>query len=316
MMKDGGYMKKISILIPCYNEEDNVEAISHAVINEILKLKKYDYEIVFIDNCSKDNTRKKLREICKLNKKIRAIFNAKNFGQNNSPYYGICQTTGDCTISMACDFQDPPEMIGKLIQKWEEGYMVVSAIKTESKENKIVRMLRTMYYKMLQKFSDVEMIEHFTGFGLYDKKFVDVMRSLDDPVPFLRGVVAEFGYNRAEVEFVQPRRRAGKTNNNFFTLYDIAMLSFTSYTKIGLRLASFVGYIVAFISFIVAVIYLVLKLVYWDSFSTGAAPMLISMCFIGSIQLIFMGIIGEYIINMNKRIIHRPLVIEEERINF
>lgn len=309
-------MKKISVLIPCYNEIDNVEAISKAVINEIEKIKKYDYEVIFIDNCSKDGTREKLKEICAENSKIKAILNAKNFGQNSSPYYGICQTSGDCTISMACDFQDPPKLIGQLISKWEEGYTVVSAIKTSSKENKLVRFLRNIYYKMLQKFSDVEMIEHFTGFGLYDKKFVDVMRSLDDPVPFLRGVVAEFGFNRAEVEFVQPKRRAGKTNNNFFTLYDIAMLSFTSYTTIGLRLASFVGYGVAFVSFIMAIIYLVMKLLNWNSFSTGAAPMLIGMFFIGSIQLIFLGFMGEYIINMNKRIIHRPLVIEEERINF
>ena len=309
-------MKKISVLIPTYNEIENVEAITSAVEDELKKLSVYDYEIVVIDNNSNDGTRDKLREICGKNKKIKAILNAKNFGQNNSPYYGITQTTGDCTISMCADFQDPVEMIPKLVAEWEKGYKMVCAIKTTSKENKIMRFIRTCYYKLLKKFSDVEQIEHFTGFGLYDRSFIDVMRELNDPIPFLRGVVAELGFRRKDISYEQQKRRAGKTKNNFFSLYDIAMLSFTSYTKIGLRLATFVGIFVAMASFIIALVYLVLKLRHWYTFNAGIAPVLIGMFFLGAVQLVFLGLIGEYILSMNKRLMNRPLVIEEERINF
>lgn len=309
-------MKKISMLIPTYNEVENVEPLSKAIIKEFEKLPQYDYNITFIDNDSQDGTRDKLRELCADNKKIRAIFNAKNFGQNNSPYYGITQTDGDCTILMCADFQDPVSMIPMLIKEWENGYKIVSAIKTSSKENKFIRFLRTCYYKTIKKFSDVEQIEHFTGFGLYDKSFVEVMRNLKDPTPFLRGIVAELGFKRKEIPYEQQLRRAGKSKNNFFSLYDIAMLSFTSYTKIGLRLATFLGLGIAFFSFIVAIVYLVYKLLYWDTFSAGTAPMVIGIFFLGAVQLIFLGLMGEYILSMNKRIMNRPLVVEEERINF
>ena len=310
-------MKKISIMIPCYNEEENVVPISEAVLNELGKsLPEYDYEILFIDNDSKDNTRPLLREICKNNPKIKAIFNAKNFGQFNSPYYGMLQTTGDCTICMCCDFQDPIEMIPKLVHEWENGYKIVCAIKTTSKENKIIRFLRTCYYKLIKKMSDVEQIEHFTGFGLYDKSFIEVLRNLKDPTPFLRGIVAELGYRRKDIPYEQAKRRAGKTHNNFYTLYDAAMLSFTSYTKIGLRLGTFFGVGVGAISFIVGIIYLILKLIMWDNFPMGMAPVLIGMCFLGSVQLFFIGLLGEYVLNINTRVMNRPLVIEEERINF
>lgn len=232
-------MKKISVLIPCYNEEENVVPMSEAVADIFAKeLPEYDYELVFIDNDSKDATRPLLRDICKKNPHVKAIFNAKNFGQFNSPYYGILQTTGDCTISMCCDFQDPVELIPKYVREWEKGYKIVIGIKTSSKENKMMYHLRSLYYKMIKKFSDVEQIEHFTGSGLYDKDFVQVLRDLKDPTPFLRGIVAELGYERKEIPYEQPQRRAGKTHNNFFTLFDAAMLSITSYTKIGLRLCT------------------------------------------------------------------------------
>ncbi|WP_251205709.1 glycosyltransferase family 2 protein [Acetatifactor aquisgranensis] len=309
-------MKKVSMLIPTYNEIENVGPLSEAIIEEFEKLPQYDYDIVFIDNDSRDGTRERLRELCASNKKIKAILNAKNFGQNNSPYYGITQTDGDCTILMCADFQDPIEMIPQLIQEWENGYKIVSAIKTSSKENKCVRFLRTCYYKMIKRFSDVEQIEHFTGFGLYDKSFVEIMRKLEDPTPFLRGVVAELGFKRKEIPYEQQLRRNGKSKNNFFSLYDIAMLSFTSYTKIGLRLATFLGVGIAFFSFMVAIVYLVYKLLYWDTFSAGMAPMVIGIFFLGAVQLIFLGLIGEYILSINKRIMNRPLVIEAERINF
>ena len=310
-------MKKVSILIPCYNEEDNVVPMSEA-ITELFEneLKQYDWELLFIDNDSYDNTRPLLREICEKNVHIKAIFNAKNFGQFNSPYYGILQTTGDCTISMVCDFQDPIELIPKYLEEWENGYKIVIGIKTGSKESKIMYGLRTLYYKMIKKFSDVEQIEHFTGSGLYDRSFVEVLRELDDPTPFLRGIVAELGYKRKEIEYVQPERRAGKTHNNWYSLYDAAMLSFTSYTKIGLRLCTFTGMFIGVCSTIIGLVYLILKLCMWDKFTAGYAPMMIGMFFLGAVQLFFLGFIGEYILSMNQRIMKRPLVIEEERIGF
>ncbi len=309
-------MKKVSLLIPTYNEIENVEPLSNAVIAEFNKLPQYDYEIIFIDNHSKDGTREKLRELCGANKKIKAILNAKNFGQNNSPYYGLLQTTGDCAIMMCADFQDPVEMIPKLLAEWEKGYKIVSAIKTTSKENKVIRFFRTCYYKLIKKFSEVEQIEHFTGFGLYDSSFIQVMRDLKDPTPFLRGIVAELGFQRKEIPYEQQRRRAGKTKNNFYSLYDIAMLSFTSYTKVGLRLATFMGFFIAIFSVVVALVYFVLKVAYWDTFVMGTAPILIGMFFLGAVQLLFLGLIGEYILSINQRVMNRPLVIEEERINF
>ena len=310
-------MKKVSILIPCYNEEENVEPMSEAIVELFTKeLPQYDYELVFIDNDSHDNTRPILRDICAKNKKVKAIFNAKNFGQFNSPYYGILQTTGDCVISMVCDFQDPIGLIPKYLQEWENGYKIVIGIKTSSKENRIVYHLRSLYYKIIKKFSDVEQIEHFTGSGLYDREFVEVLRNLKDPTPFLRGIVAELGYKRKEIPYEQPQRRAGKTHNNWYSLYDAAMLSFTSYTKIGLRLATFLGMGIGTVSAIIAIVYLVLKILFWENFTAGTAPIMIGMFFLGAVQLFFLGFLGEYILSMNQRIMNRPLVIEEERLNF
>lgn len=310
-------MKKISVLIPCFNEEENVVPMANAVAEEIMKsLPNYDYEIIFIDNDSKDNTRPLLREICKCNPKVKAILNAQNFGQFNSPYYGMLQTTGDCTIMLCCDFQDPIEMIPQIVAEWEKGAKIVSCIKTASKENHIMRFLRTCYYKIIKKMSDVDQIEHFTGFGLYDKTFIDVLRNLNDPTPFLRGIVAELGYKRVNIEYTQAKRRAGKTHNNFFTLFDAAMLSFTSYTKVGLHLVTFAGLIFSILSILVALVYLVLKLIYWDRFSAGFAPMIIGLFFLNAIELLFIGFVGEYVMSINTRVMNRPLVIEEERINF
>jgi len=312
-------MKKVSIMIPCYNETENVIPISEAVIAEFKKsLPQYEYEILFIDNCSTDGTREKLEQLCEGNKKIKAIFNVTNFGQFNSPFYGMCQTTGDCTISMCCDFQDPVEMIPIFVQKWEEGHKIVSGVKSSSRENAIIYFLRTLYYKMIKNMSSVKMIEHFTGFGLYDKSFIKLLKELHDPVPFIRGIVAEYGsgFNLIEVEYEQPKRRAGKTKNNFYSLYDAAMLSFTSYTKVGLRFATWIGFISSAIGLVIALIYLVFKLVYWDSFMIGNAPIVIGVYVLGSIQLFFIGLIGEYILNINTRVINRPLVVEEKRINF
>lgn len=310
-------MKKISIMVPCYNEEDNVVPLSQALIQMFEKdLPQYDYDILFIDNDSTDTTRVKLRQLCKENKKIKAIFNAKNFGQFNSPYYGILQTDGDCTIPVCADFQDPIDVIPRLVAEWEKGYKIVCAVKTSSKENKIMYFLRSCYYKIIKKMSSAEQIEHFTGFGLYDKSFVQVLRDLKDPIPFIRGIVGELGFKKTEIEYTQAQRRAGKTHNNFFTLYDAAMLSFTSYTKMGLRLATFLGVICGGISIVVAIVYLILKLIYWDRFTAGMVPLILLVSFLGSLQLFFIGLMGEYIISINQRVMNRPLVIEEERINF
>lgn len=310
-------MKTISILIPCYNEEENVEPIARAVI-EILdrELPQYDYELVFIDNDSQDNTRPILRQMCSQNPKIKAIFNARNFGQFNSPYHGLLQVTGDCVIAMVADFQDPVELIPKYVKAWEEGYKIVIGIKTSSRENPVMYWLRSCYYKTIRRLSDVEQIEHFTGSGLYDREFIEVLRRLDDPTPFLRGIVAELGYKRKEIPYEQPKRRAGKTHNNFYRLYDAAMLSVTSYTKAGLRLATFVGAISCTLSLLVAFVYLIMKLIWWDRFPAGMAPMLLGMLFLGSVQIFFIGMIGEYVLSINQRVMKRPLVIEEERLNF
>jgi len=312
-------MKKISVLIPCYNEEGNVAPLSAEIVKVFeTELASYDYEIVFIDNCSTDGTRPLLRELCGENRRIKAIFNAKDFGQLSSPYHGICQTTGDCTVCMCADFQDPPELIPALVREWENGYKIVSCIKTKSRENRIMRLLRTCYYKVIKKMSNVEQIEHFTGFGLYDRAFVNILKELHDPTPWIRGIVAELGFKRKDVHFEQQKRKAGKTKNNWYTLYDFAMLSFTSYTKAGLRLATIAGFIMGGLTLLVSLVYFVYKLLYWDSFSAGIAPLVIGVFFIGSMQLFFIGFIGEYVmaINTRVRLMNRPLVIEEERINF
>ena len=264
--------KKISILIPCYNEQENVVPMAEAVTRMMeTSLPQYAWELVFIDNCSQDGTRDLLRLLCGKDKRVKAILNAKNFGQFNSPFYGMCQLDGDCVITLCCDFQDPVELLPVFVEKWEQGYKIVSGIKTASRENPLLRAFRTMYYKAIRKMSSVEQIEHFTGFGLYDRSFIEVLKTLDDPTPFLRGIVAELGYKRCDVPYTQQRRRAGKTHNNFFTLYDAAMLSVTSYTKMGLRAATCAGFVLSALSIVIAFVYLILKLCMWDQFSAGVA---------------------------------------------
>ncbi len=303
-------------MVPCFNEEENVVPISEAIVAQMEQLPQYDYELLFIDNCSTDNTRPLLRKICAENKKIRAIFNVKNFGQFNSPVYGLMQTSGDCAISICADFQDPVELIPEFLKYWEEGYQIVCGIKTSSQESGFVYGLRTIYYKLIKKFSSVDQIEHYTGYGLYDKSFIDVLRKLDDPTPFIRGIVAELGGKRKEIPYEQPLRRAGKTHNNWYSLFDGAMLSVTSYTKIGMRVAEFVGILFAGLSLLIGLIYLILKLIYWDRFVAGQAPLIIVVSLMCSTILAFLGFLGEYISAINTRMMHRPLVVEEDRINF
>ncbi len=310
-------MKKISVLIPCYNEEGNVVDISKAIEDELKnKCLQYDYEICFIDNYSTDNTRTLIRELCKHNPKIKAIFNVRNFGPFNSPFYGMTQLNGDCVLMISCDFQDPIELIPKLIEEWENGAKIVAPVKSKNKENILMNLFRTLYYKLMRKLSDAEFIEQFTGFGLYDKDFIDVLRKLKDPTPFLRGIVAELGFKIATVPYVHGRRRSGKSKFNLYKLFDAAMLSFTSYTKVGLRIATIGGGIIAFMSFIVGIFYFIRKLIYWDEMPIGIAPLVIGVFFLGALQLFFIGFLGEYIMSINSRIMNRPLVIEEERLNF
>lgn len=309
--------KTISVVIPTFNEEENVIPIYEAITNEMKKnLSKYNYDIIFIDNYSKDTTRKKIEGLCARDRRVKAIFNCKNFGPFKSPFYGILQAKGDCVVFAAADFQDPIEMIPKFVAEWEKGYRIVIGVKTSSKENKLMYFIRTLYYKFLKKFSDVEQIEHFTGFGLYDQSFIGVLRSIDDRMPFLRSLVSELGYERKEIPFVQAKRRAGKTSTTWYSLYEAAMLGITSYTKVGLRSATFVGFITAILSFLVGIAYLVYKLIFWSVFPLGLAPLVIGIFFLGAVQLLFIGLMGEYILNINTRVMKHPLVIEEKRINF
>ncbi|MCR5302446.1 MAG: glycosyltransferase family 2 protein [Lachnospiraceae bacterium] len=306
--------KLISIVIPTYNEEENVEPMAKAVRQMFESdLPDYGYEIIFIDNDSKDNTRQLLKKICEEDENVTAIFNAKNFGPFNSPYYGMLQATGDAVVLLCADFQDPVELIPEFVKEWENGYRIVIGKKLSSRENRFMYFLRSMYYSIIRKMSEVDQIEHFTGFGLYDRSFIEVLRDLKDPTPFLRGIVAELGWKRKEIAYEQQKRRAGKSYYSLYKYYDAAMLSFTSYTKVGLRMATFVGFTVGIVSFIIAIVYIILKLIHWDEYSMGTASLAVGLFFLGSVQLIFIGFVGEYILSMNQRIMNRPLVIEEGR---
>ena len=310
-------MKKISVLIPTYNEEKNVVPLSKEIINIFNnELNNYKYEIIFIDNYSNDNTRLNIIKLCKENKNIKAIFNAKNFGWTKSPYYGLLQMTGDCVIIMCADFQDPPKMIVDFVREWESGYKIVIGIKNKSKENPIMRFIRNIYYKLIKNISETEHIEQFTGFGLYDKEFINVLKNLDDCYPYFRGIVAELGYKIKKINYEQQKRKFGKSKSNLYMLYDYAMLGIVSYSKIVMRLATMIGFLFSFLSFLSGLIYFVYKIIYWELFYIGIAPLIIGVFFIGSVQLFFIGLLGEYILNINTRVMKRPLVIEEKRINF
>lgn len=310
-------MKKISVILPTYNEEDNVIPLSKEIVNIFNnELNNYDYEIIFTDNNSIDSTREKIISLCQENKNIKAIFNAKNFGQFRSPFNAMINANGDCVILMVSDFQDPPKIIVDFVREWESGYKIVIGIKNKSKENLIMRFIRSLYYKLMKYISDIEHIEHFTGTGLYDKSFVKTISVLDDPDPYIRGIVSELGYKIKKINYEKQNRKAGKSKNNFFTLYNIAMISITNYSKIVLRLSTMIGFLFSFLSFIFGLIYFIYKIIYWHSFNVGIAPLILGIFFIGSIQLFFLGLIGEYIVNINDRLMKRPLVIEEKRINF
>ena len=308
-------MKTICIVTPCFNEEENVQEL-YERIQKIMKNLDYKYEHIFIDNASTDCTIELLRGLAAQDKCVKVILNTRNFGHIRSPYYGLLQASGDAAIVMASDLQDPPEKITEFIHKWEEGFKVVIGIKTRSQESGFFYFLRSLYYRALRNLSDVRLIDNFTGFGLYDQKVIETLRQFNDPYPYFRGLIADMGYEMAEIEFTQPRRKRGISKNNFYTLYDMAMLGITSYTKIPLRLATMLGFLSAVLSFLIGVVYLIYKLVDWRNFSLGLAPVIIGLFFMGSVQLFFLGIVGEYIGSIYTLAVRRPLVIEKERINF
>jgi glycosyltransferase involved in cell wall biosynthesis len=309
-------MKLISIMTPCFNEEDNVENVYKQVKDVFKTLPEYNYEHVFIDNASTDRTVEILKKIAKDDKNVKIIVNVRNFGHVRSPYHGVLQCEGDAVVGLVADLQDPPVMIKDFIKKWEEGYKIVLGIKAKSEENKLMFLIRRIFYNIISKISDTEQIKNFTGFGLYDKKFIDILRNLDEPYPYFRGLVSELGFQRMEIPYTQLRRKKGKTKNNFYTLYDTAMLGFVNHSKVPLRLASFIGFAVSLISIFIAFAYLIYKLVFWYSFQLGMAPLVIGIFFLGGVQLFFLGMIGEYIGAIFTQVKKRPLVIEKERINF
>lgn len=310
-------MKLISIVSPCYNEEENVTAL-YEQIREVFetKLPNYAFELIFIDNASKDGTVRIIKGLCAADKRVKLIVNARNFGHIRSPFHALLQTHGDATILMASDLQDPPPMIADFVQKWEEGHKVVLAVKTESEESPLMFAIRKAYYDLISKISEVELTKNNTGFGLYDKRIIQIIREIDDPYPYFRGLVSEVGYDIAKITFRQPTRKRGITKNNFYTLYDMAMLGITNHSKVPLRLATMLGFAMSAMSLLVAVGYLLAKLIFWSEFPLGMAPLVIGVFFFSSVQLFFIGLLGEYIGSIQTQILKRPLVIERERVNF
>jgi len=309
-------MKLISIVTPCYNEEQNVHELYTRVKQIMAGLTEYRYEHIFIDNASTDRTVEILRSLAETDKNLKIIINARNFGHIRSPYHAILQANGDAIISVFADLQDPPELIKDFIRKWESGYKIVVGVKKKSKESKLFYVLRQLYYDTLARLSNVELIEQFSGFGLYDRQVIDILRNFKEPYPYFRGLIAEIGLARATIEYVQPARHRGITKNNFYTLLDIAMLGVTSHSKVPLRLAVISGFISAIVSLGVAFFYLIYKLLFWNSFTVGLAPLVVGIFFFSSVQLLFLGIVGEYVGSIHTYVQNRPLVIEKERINF
>jgi len=307
---------KISVMTPCYNEEDNVALLYEKVRGIFNELKEYDYEYIFIDNASTDSTVQILKAIAVKDKNLKIIVNSRNFGHIRSPYYGLLQGAGDAVIYLASDFQDPPEMIKDFISKWKEGYKIVLGVKSQSQESKFMFAVRKLFYNLIGAISEVDQIKNFTAFGLYDKKIIEILKGIDDPYPYLRGLICDIGFEKHIIEFTQPARQRGKTKNNFYTLYDMAMLGITNHSKVPLRLATILGFLVALGSFLIAIIYLLYKIIFWKNFSVGTAPIVIGLFFFSAVQLFFIGVLGEYIGSIHTQVLKRPIVVERERVNF
>jgi glycosyltransferase involved in cell wall biosynthesis len=315
-MPAGGRGPLISVMTPCFNEEDNVDALYERIRSAFATLPNYRYEHVFIDNASTDQTVPRIKKIAARDRNVKLIVNNRNFGHIRSPLHAFYQVRGDAVIALAADLQDPPEMIPQYVQKWAEGYKVVVGVKPRSRELKLMAYVRRSYYAFVGRISDVPLIPNFTGFGLYDREVIEAVRAIDDRYPYFRGIIADLGYARAEIPFVQPRRERGISKNNFYSLYDNAMLGITNHSKVPLRVATFCGFALSLASLLIALSYLVAKLVFWNSFSLGTAPLVIGVFFLGAVQLFFVGILGEYIGAIHTQVHKRPLVTEKERINF
>ena len=309
-------MKKISVISGCYNEEGNLREFYDRLVAVFRQLPDYSYEIIVADNCSTDRSREILREIAAQDPHFKVILNANNFGHVRSPFNALLQATGDAVVALCSDLQDPPEMIPEFVKQWEAGYQVVCGVKPGSLENPLMFQVRCLYYRLLASCSETPQIQNFTGFGLYDRKVINAVKQFNEPYPYFRGLISEIGFKRTEVPFIQAARQHGKTKNNFFTLYDMAMTGFVNHTKLPLRLAAFAGFLLALMSLLVALIYFIFKILFWQTFSLGLAPIAIGLFFFSSVQLIFIGIIGEYISAIWTQVKNKPLVIEEERINF
>lgn len=308
--------KTISVVTSCYNEEENLPQLYKRLVAVFARLPQYNYEIIVADNCSKDQSRVVLRSIAAKDKNFKVILNANNFGQIRSPHNALLQASGDAVVGICSDLQDPPEMIIDFVREWEKGAKTVCAVKSASKGSFFMSLMRRFYYWLMAKLSETEQIQNFTGFGLYDRKVVDAIKQYHDPYPYARGMIGEIGFKRVEVPYVQEKRNAGRTKNNFFSLYDMAMNAFISHSKIPLRLATFLGFCLAGLSILVALGYLVYKLLYWETFSLGMAPVVIGLFLFFAVQLVFIGIIGEYVGAILTQVKNHPLVIEEEKINF
>jgi len=309
-------MPVISVVSPCYNEEDNVEELYRQVRQVFVDLPGYTYEHIFIDNASKDKTVEILKRLAHDDKQVKVIVNNRNYGHIRSPFHGLLQAAGDAAVLLVSDLQDPPTMIRDFVAKWEAGYKVVLGVKTQSHETPAMFLVRKLYYEFISRLSEIELTKNNTGFGLYDRAVLDTLRSIDDPYPYFRGLISDIGYASAKIEYTQPVRKRGITKNNFYTLYDMAMLGITNHSKVPLRLATMVGFCMSAISLLVAIAYFVAKLVTWSTFSLGMAPLIIGLFFFSSVQLFFIGIIGEYVGAIHTQVLKRPLVIEKERINF
>jgi glycosyltransferase involved in cell wall biosynthesis len=308
--------KLISVVTPCYNEEENVENLYMQIKLIFDKMNSYSYEHIFIDNASKDKTVLILKEIAKRDKNVKIIVNTRNFGHIRSPYYAFFQASGDAVICIFADLQDSPSIINNFVTKWEEGFKIVVGVKRKSKENFIIFAIRKLYYILLNKYAETEQIKNFSGYGLYDRQFVDTLRTISDPYPYFRGLITEIGFDIAKVPYDQPKRKKGISKNSFYTLYDTAMLGFVNHSKVPLRLATFTGFAVSIFSFLSALVYFIYKLIFWDRFDVGIAPLVIGLFFFAAVQLFFVGMIGEYIGAIYTQVKNRPLVVEKERINF
>ena len=309
-------MKHITVVTPCYNEEENVEEI-HRQAREVLEtIEGVTYEHLFIDNFSSDRTPELLRAMASADPKVKVIFNARNFGHIRSPYHGLLQARGDAAILLVADLQDPPELMKAFIEHWRNGAKLVVGVKPTADESGLMFAIRRAYYRTVTRIADVKLIQNFTGFGLYDRKVLEELRRIDDPYPYLRGLVSEVGFEAVQVPYNQPRRKRGITKNNFYTLYDIAMLGITSHSRVPLRIATMVCFALSGLSLVVSLLYLFLKIFFWSEFSAGTAPILIGMFFFASVQLFFIGLLGEYVGAILTHVMKRPLVVERERLNF